>query len=91
MNIKIDISVCRVCLQPGHGTNIYTGDILEKFVYTTLVQVSAPRILLLLNRILFDQKEKTAEKKTKHLFIISCINSVTLTGGQTRWFIGNYL
>ncbi|XP_055297611.1 zinc finger protein 300-like [Sitodiplosis mosellana] len=39
MNIKIDISLCRVCLKQGPGINIYTGNILEKFLFTTLVQV----------------------------------------------------
>lgn len=43
MNIKIDISLCRVCLKQGPGTNIHTGNILEKFIFTTLVQVSKHR------------------------------------------------
>lgn len=47
MNIKIDISLCRVCLKQGPGTNIHTGNILEKFIFTTLVQVSTRKILLL--------------------------------------------
>lgn len=40
MSITIKMPICRVCLQSGNAINIYTGDILEKFVYTTLVQVS---------------------------------------------------
>ena len=51
MNIKIDISLCRVCLKQGPGTNIYTGNILEKFLFTTLVQVSKLRKILLLHTI----------------------------------------
>lgn len=43
MSIKIDISLCRVCLKQGPGTNIYTGNILQKFQFTTLVQVSKYR------------------------------------------------
>lgn len=52
MNIKIDLNVCRVCLQGKSGTIIYTGDILEKFLYTTLVQVIYLQLLinLLLHR-----------------------------------------
>lgn len=50
MNIKIDIALCRVCLKQGAGTNIHTGNILEKFQFTTLVQVSKHKILLLHNQ-----------------------------------------
>lgn len=40
MNIRIDINVCRVCLQPSDTTlNLFEGDTLEKFLFTTLVQV----------------------------------------------------
>lgn len=56
MNIKIDMSLCRVCRKPGPGTNIYTGDILEKFLYTTLVQVS----------LLQNQNSFTTQSKQKH-------------------------
>lgn len=40
MNIRIDINVCRVCLQASDGVSIFSDDILEKFLFTTLVQVS---------------------------------------------------
>lgn len=43
MSIKIDISLCRVCMKQVPGINIYTGNILEKFKYATLVQVSELR------------------------------------------------
>lgn len=49
MNIKIDINLCRVCKKEEPGSNIYSGNILEKFLYTTLVQVSEYKILLLHN------------------------------------------
>lgn len=52
MSIKIDISLCRVCLVQGPGTNIFTGNILEKFQYATLVQVSKQKILLLHGQML---------------------------------------
>lgn len=39
MNIKIDINVCRVCLQSTDGISIFNDEIFDKFVFTTLVQV----------------------------------------------------
>lgn len=39
--IKIDINICRVCLQSTTGCSIFSDDILEKFRFTTLVHVSS--------------------------------------------------
>lgn len=44
--MNINISLCRVCLKQGPGTNIYTANILEKYLFTTLVQVSRAILLL---------------------------------------------
>lgn len=42
MNIKIDATVCRVCLKSRSNGNhdLFTGDTLEKFCFATLVQVN---------------------------------------------------
>lgn len=39
--IKIDINICRVCLQSTTGRSIFSDDILEKFRFATLVHVSS--------------------------------------------------
>lgn len=39
MNLRIDMNICRVCLKPGQGTSIFTGDTAEIFQFTTLLQV----------------------------------------------------
>lgn len=40
MNIKIDINVCRVCLQTGSGTSFYGElDYAKKFTFITQLQV----------------------------------------------------
>lgn len=39
MSIRIDMHICRVCLRPDQGTSILTGDVADKFKFTTLLQV----------------------------------------------------
>lgn len=40
MNIKIDISVCRVCLKSGDGKSLFTDpDLGDKFKYVTQAKV----------------------------------------------------
>lgn len=41
MNIKIDINVCRVCLQTGSGISLFNEfSYAEKFQYCTLLEVN---------------------------------------------------
>lgn len=40
MNIKIDITVCRVCLKSGDGKSLFTDqDLGDKFKYVTQAKV----------------------------------------------------
>ncbi|XP_031627218.1 zinc finger and SCAN domain-containing protein 12-like [Contarinia nasturtii] len=94
MNIKIDINLCRVCKKEEPGSNIYTGNILEKFLYTTLVQVEKNDGLseiickkcLARLQIAYDFKRQAVESHRELRSFISNVNKQfkQVTGTKTK-------
>lgn len=37
----MDLNVCRACLKPSVGINLFSDETYEKFIFTTSIQVSS--------------------------------------------------